>query len=543
MVQVTVEQVLGRNGLVLAGEVQGDHDHEGVEALTDHHGDRVEHRSVHHRCGGLKQHAQRVEAVEQAEGQRDTGGPVDQGVAERLTGRTGPVQEALEAHLERDLVRPGLLGLTLPPVDVVAALAAARVVTPDGTRGPVGASLRVFNRLVLEGRFDTRNVHEVRAGVTHELRRGHGRAAGGQSGQPCLGVNLTDGVAVGARLGKRPTVVDGVLARGLVVLVRAQIELRVAVLDAVRLRVVALLLVARGGVGRGAGAEGVHADDLTAGADTLVGEAGGGQAGARDAGHLIAFSVWGLSTERIETYCTRPTNWLLAWCSTLVNSFSKCITPHAKNNEHIIPLKIKKVNTTCLLYTSTMNHDFTWLKDAPDMVARRLLGCIFERTVGDERVCVKIVETEAYHQSDAASHSYKGRTPRTEIMFGEAGRLYVYFTYGMHYCMNVVTGPAGEGSAVLIRAVEPLDGWETLRKNRPDLPDQQLTNGPAKLAKALGVDLAMNGHDLAKEPLQLIVQPPIDASKIVQTTRIGISQAKDVPWRFYVRDNPFVSKR
>lgn len=187
-----------------------------------------------------------------------------------------------------------------------------------------------------------------------------------------------------------------------------------------------------------------------------------------------------------------------------------------------------------------MNHDFAWLEDAPDIVARRLLGCVLERTIDGQRVRVKIVETEAYHQTDAASHSYKGKTPRTEIMFGEAGRLYVYFTYGMHYCINVVTGPKDEGSAVLIRAVEPLGGWEVLRKNRPGLPDGQLTNGPAKLAQALAIDLSMNGHDL--EPLRLIANPMHDEVNIVQTTRIGISQAKDVPWRFYLR-NAFVSKR
>jgi len=190
-----------------------------------------------------------------------------------------------------------------------------------------------------------------------------------------------------------------------------------------------------------------------------------------------------------------------------------------------------------------MKHNFAWLEDAPDKVAQRLLGCILERTLDGQRLRLKIVETEAYHQTDAASHSYKGETPRTEIMFGEAGQLYVYFTYGMHYCINVVTGPKGEGSAVLIRAVEPLEGWEMLRKNRPGLPDEQLTNGPAKLAKALALDLSMNGHDLAQEPLKLVVRPAVNADDIVQATRIGISQAKEVPWRFYLRDNPFVSKR
>jgi DNA-3-methyladenine glycosylase len=190
-----------------------------------------------------------------------------------------------------------------------------------------------------------------------------------------------------------------------------------------------------------------------------------------------------------------------------------------------------------------MTEDNAWLEVAPEMAAKRLLGCILERMWHGRQIRVRIVETEAYHQTDAASHSYKGKTPRTEVMFGEAGNMYVYFTYGMHYCMNVVTGPKGEGSAVLIRAVEPLEGWDMLRQNRPGMPDAQLTNGPAKLAQALGVDLSMNGHSLDEVPLRLVRQPSLPASQIVQTTRIGISQAKEVPWRFYIRDNGFVSKR
>ena len=174
--------------------------------------------------------------------------------------------------------------------------------------------------------------------------------------------------------------------------------------------------------------------------------------------------------------------------------------------------------------------------------ARRLLGSELIAHVEGHEVRLKIVETEAYHQSDAASHSYKGRTPRTDVMFGPPGHLYVYFTYGMHYCMNVVTGPSGEGSAVLIRAAEPLSGWDVLRSNRPGISDAQLTNGPAKLCKALGIDRSFNGHDLHEPPLKLQLQDPIPGERIIQTTRIGISQAQDKPWRFYIRDNPYVSK-
>jgi len=185
----------------------------------------------------------------------------------------------------------------------------------------------------------------------------------------------------------------------------------------------------------------------------------------------------------------------------------------------------------------------TFLYDDPVICARRLLGCYLVRTHEKGRTVVKIVETEAYHQSDAASHSYKGRTPRTDVMFGPPGRLYVYFTYGMHYCMNIVTGPEGEGSAVLIRAVEPLEGLEYVHQNRPRLPDVQTTNGPAKACKALQIDKSYNGHDLTQEPLQLVAKQAIPDDQIVQATRIGISQAQEKPWRFYIADNPFVSKR
>lgn len=153
----------------------------------------------------------------------------------------------------------------------------------------------------------------------------------------------------------------------------------------------------------------------------------------------------------------------------------------------------------------------------------------------------RIVETEAYDQTDAASHSYRGRTPRTEVMFGPSGHLYVYFTYGMHYCMNVVCGPKGQGAAVLIRAIEPLEGIGIMMDNRGGKSGAALTNGPAKTCQALAVDRALNGHDLTQPPLRLIEQPAIDVSLVVQTTRIGITHAKDMTWRFYVRGNHYVS--
>jgi DNA-3-methyladenine glycosylase len=185
--------------------------------------------------------------------------------------------------------------------------------------------------------------------------------------------------------------------------------------------------------------------------------------------------------------------------------------------------------------------DLDFLNGLASEVAPRLLGCILERRIDGKVVRVKIVETEAYDQTDVASHSYKGRTERTDVMFGPSGYLYVYFTYGMHYCCNIVVGEQGYGAAVLIRAVEPLDGQEVMQKHRQKV-GIELTNGPAKLCQALGIDGAMNGHNLRAAELRLVPQPLLPSADVVQTTRVGISQAKDVKWRFYIKANPYVSK-
>lgn len=187
-----------------------------------------------------------------------------------------------------------------------------------------------------------------------------------------------------------------------------------------------------------------------------------------------------------------------------------------------------------------MHHAF--LNGTAAAAAPRLLGCLLVREIDGHSLVGRIVETEAYDQTDAASHSYKGRTPRTDVMFGPAGYLYVYFTYGMHYCMNIVCGPEGMGAAVLIRAVEPLEGADIMSVNRGGRRGVEATNGPAKVCQAFMIDKQWNGHDLSREPFQLIEQPALAAKDIVQTTRVGITQAADVPWRFYVRHNPYVSK-
>ncbi len=183
-----------------------------------------------------------------------------------------------------------------------------------------------------------------------------------------------------------------------------------------------------------------------------------------------------------------------------------------------------------------------FLEKPASEAAPLLLGCVLERRLDGKRLRGRIVETEAYDQTDVASHSYRGKTPRTQVMFGRAGHLYVYFTYGMHYCCNIVTGPESHGAAVLIRAVEPLAGQEVMSELRGGHTGHDLTNGPAKFCQAFAIDRGLNGHDLAKEPLKLIIPEAHQPGEIVQTTRIGISRGRDVPWRFYIKGNPYVSK-
>jgi DNA-3-methyladenine glycosylase len=157
---------------------------------------------------------------------------------------------------------------------------------------------------------------------------------------------------------------------------------------------------------------------------------------------------------------------------------------------------------------------------------------------------VKIVETEAYHQEDPASHSYRGLTQRTAPMFEAGGRLYVYFTYGMHYCINIVVGQKRVGEAVLIRGAEPVDGIDIMQKNRGINDLQSLTNGPGKLAQALGiVDTRLSGKILNKS--SILLEPPsgpIIPNDIVSAPRVGIKRSIQLPWRFYIKDNPYVSK-
>jgi DNA-3-methyladenine glycosylase len=181
-------------------------------------------------------------------------------------------------------------------------------------------------------------------------------------------------------------------------------------------------------------------------------------------------------------------------------------------------------------------------------VARELLGKLLVVPAKNEiRVSGFIVETEAYRgPQDRAAHSYGGRrTKRTEPMYGIGGTAYVFFVYGMYYQFNVVTNAAELPHAVLIRAVEPFEGTDVMRKRRHRQPDHNLTNGPGKLCIALGIDRGLDGADLLGERVWLEAGRTIGRSRIASGPRIGIDYAEewvDKPWRFWIKDNPFVSR-
>jgi len=183
-----------------------------------------------------------------------------------------------------------------------------------------------------------------------------------------------------------------------------------------------------------------------------------------------------------------------------------------------------------------------FLTEPVELVAEALLGCLLERTVDGQATTVRIVETEAYDQDDAASHAFRGKTARNEVMFGESGHLYVYFSYGLHHCCNVVTGRSGHGSGVLIRAAEPVEGLELIERRR-GLEGVNVTNGPGKLCQALAIDRDLNGHDLRREPLRLLAGGLEPGETVTRTTRVGISKAVERQRRYYVTGSRHVSRR
>lgn len=177
-------------------------------------------------------------------------------------------------------------------------------------------------------------------------------------------------------------------------------------------------------------------------------------------------------------------------------------------------------------------------------VAREMLGMVLECRTDEGTASGIIVETEAYvGEHDAACHAAAGRTVRTEPLYGPPGHAYVYFIYGMYWCFNAVTREAGHPAAVLVRALEPLEGVPLMRRRRPRAKrDADLTNGPGKLCLALGIDGTMNTLPLQRGPLVVREHVTYADADVVVTPRIGIRQAADWPLRWLVRGNPYVSK-
>lgn len=185
---------------------------------------------------------------------------------------------------------------------------------------------------------------------------------------------------------------------------------------------------------------------------------------------------------------------------------------------------------------------FDWLEVPAETAARRLLGCELLVEINKQKIRVRIVETEAYDQLDEASHTFKGQTKRNEVMYKSAGHLYVYFTYGMHYCCNVVCSSEGTGEGVLIRAVEPIEGYRTIEKRR-GMSGVNITNGPGKVCKALAITLEHNGHDLSMRPVRLIKKQLLGDDQVTISERVGISKAVHELRRFYITNSPYVSKK
>jgi DNA-3-methyladenine glycosylase len=176
------------------------------------------------------------------------------------------------------------------------------------------------------------------------------------------------------------------------------------------------------------------------------------------------------------------------------------------------------------------------------LVARELIGCILWRKTGHGIISAKIVETEAYTETDPASHSFSGKKLRNKDMYLPGGSTYVYLIYGIHHCLNIVTEPAGYGCAVLLRAAQPLTGLDIMIKNRNKHhleKDTTLCRGPGNLAKSFGIELSDSGIPVWKG--SLIVKNGFSKNPVISTPRIGISKGKEYLWRFFESENKYVS--
>jgi len=174
-------------------------------------------------------------------------------------------------------------------------------------------------------------------------------------------------------------------------------------------------------------------------------------------------------------------------------------------------------------------------------VAKGALGMLLVRVVGGERLSGVIVEAEAYRGTgDPASHAFRGRTKRNEVMFGDPGHAYVYFTYGNHFCLNLTCEPAGKAAAVLVRAVEPLEGIGRMRRNRGVEDLRDLASGPGKLTKALAIGGDLNGEDLVTSD-SLFLEEGKRPAGIETSSRVGVTEGWERKWRFFVGGSPYVS--
>jgi DNA-3-methyladenine glycosylase len=179
----------------------------------------------------------------------------------------------------------------------------------------------------------------------------------------------------------------------------------------------------------------------------------------------------------------------------------------------------------------------------PVVLARDLLGRVLFYRTAEGLLAGRIVETEAYTgDADAASHAFRGRTARNAVMFGPAGYAYVYFTYGMHYCLNVTADVPGTAGAVLLRALEPLAGVGIMRARGDQGPEPRLLSGPGKIGRAFGLTLEDNGRDFTRGPLGIAAGSPVTDQEVARSRRIGISRAVDLPYRLTVVGSRSLSK-
>ena len=196
------------------------------------------------------------------------------------------------------------------------------------------------------------------------------------------------------------------------------------------------------------------------------------------------------------------------------------------------------------LLNCSKQHERTFYERDAVKVTRDLLGSLLVRELDGVTLAGFIVETEAYKQNDKACHAHRGKTKRTEVMFGHGGQSYIYFVYGMYWCLNATAEQEGSGAACLIRAVEPVMGIDKMKNLRDRENILELCSGPGKLTIAYNLDKRLNNHDLSESPLRILALPDgmKPHFKVRKTSRIGINVAKNLQYRYYIQGNPHVSK-